>query len=206
MASNNSALVLPAPGSGGTNQLEAADIRGIKGPVALPSSFTWLGWLLLALALAALARWLWRRFRKQAGLSAPAAILIPPHRRAKDRLRSASELMSDPYAFCSLVSDVIRAYLEERFDLHAPDRTTEEFLEEMRSRQVLRVEHKRLLEDFLSRCDLVKFARFEPRQDELQSLLDSALRFIDETALEKPEPPAADAVPANSPQPLEPAP
>ena len=41
---------------------------------------------------------------------------------------------------------------------------------------------KALLEEFLSACDLVKFARFEPSQGELQGLLDTALRFIDETA------------------------
>ena len=38
------------------------------------------------------------------------------------------------------------------------------------------------LTSFLQECDLVKFARFEPSQDELKSLLESALRFIDETA------------------------
>jgi hypothetical protein len=77
---------------------------------------------------------------------------------------------------------VVRTYLEERFELHAPDRTTEEFLAELRSGSTLRPDHKALLEEFLSRCDLVKFARFEPTQDELRALLDAALRFIDETA------------------------
>lgn len=182
-ATNKSALVLPAqpatgPGAGATNDL---DIRGLKGPVHIPSSYAWIGWTLGAL-LAAIALWLlWRKLRMRKKFPKPAA-LIPPHRRAKDRLRNASELLSDPYAYCSLVSDVIRSYLEERFDLHAPERTTEEFLDEMRSSTALHPDHKALLEDFLSRCDLVKFARFEPTQEELKSLLDSALRFIDETA------------------------
>lgn len=109
-------------------------------------------------------------------------MMVSPHRRAKDRLRGASELMSDPYRFCSLVSDVLRAYMEERFELRAPERTTEEFMEELRSSTKLRGDHKSLLEDFLSRCDLVKFARFEPTLPEMQALLDSAMRFVDETA------------------------
>jgi hypothetical protein len=181
MASNSSALILPAqsPAHADTNALE--DIRAIKGPVHIPSSYAWLGWLLLVVAVAVAGWFLWKKLRQRK--EAPkSAVSIPPHRRAKDRLRNANELLSDPYAYCSLVSDVVRDYLEERFDLNAPDRTTEEFLDEMRASQALHPDHKALLEGFLSRCDLVKFARFEPTQDELKSLLESALRLVEETA------------------------
>ena len=178
MASNNNALVLPAQPAT-TNEVE--DIRDLKGPVHIPSSYAWLWWVLLALVIAAAAFFLWRRMKLRKPVTKP-QVAVPPHRKAKDRLRAAAELMSDPYQFCSLVSDVLRTYVEERFNLHAPDRTTEEFMEELRTSQQLHVDHKSLLEDFLSRCDLVKFARFEPTEPELQSLLDSALRFVDETA------------------------
>jgi hypothetical protein len=178
MASNSSALVLPAQPAA-TNTAE--DIRDLKGPVHIPSSYGWLWWVLLALVVAAAAYFFWRKLKLRKPLAKP-EVAIPAHRRAKDRLRAAGELMSDPYRFCSLVSDVLRNYVEERFALHAPDRTTEEFMEELRSSQQLRANHKALLEDFLSRCDLVKFARFEPTEPELQLLLDSALRFVDETA------------------------
>jgi hypothetical protein len=180
MASNSSALILPAQpatGAASTN----LDIRGIKGPVHIPSSYAWIGWTFLALAILAAAWFAWQKFKRRKTVAKP-VVVIPPNRRAKDRLRNVNELLSDPYAYCSLVSDVVRTYLEERFDLHAPDRTTEEFLEEMRSTAILHPHHKALLEEFLSRCDLVKFARFEPTQDELKSLLDAALKFIDETA------------------------
>jgi len=168
------------------------DIHGIKGPVHIPSSYAWIGWTLLAAALLAAGWFAWKKLSRRKTIAKP-VVIIPPHRRAKDRLRNVNELLSDPYAYCSLVSDVIRSYLEERFDLHAPDRTTEEFLEEMRSTATLHPDHKALLEEFLSRCDLVKFARFEPTQDELKSLLDAALKFIDETApiSGSPEPAAA---------------
>ena len=195
MASTNSALVLPGP-IGGTNSLNT-DIRPLKGPVEIAGSYDWLWWLVLAFAAATLGWLLWRKIRLRKD-SIPAAVAISPHRRAKDRLRGAGELMSDPYRFCSLVSDVLRAYVEERFELKAPERTTEEFMEELRASPKLRGDHKLLLEDFLSRCDLVKFARFEPTIPELEALLDSAYRFVDETApLEQPEeiketqPPAA---------------
>jgi hypothetical protein len=177
MASNNNALVLPVQPA--TNTVE--DIRDLKGPVEIPSSYGWLGWVLLAAVVATAAWFFWRKLKRRQATPKP-AVVISAHRKAKDRLRAAGELMSDSYRFCSLVSDVLRAYVEERFNLHAPERTTEEFMEELRTSQQLHVDHKSLLEDFLSRCDLVKFARFEPTEPELQSLLDSALRFVDETA------------------------
>jgi hypothetical protein len=179
MASTNSALVLAAP-SGSTNTLEA-DIRPLKGPVEIAGSYEWLWWIAIALAAAVIGWMLWRKFRLTKNLI-QGAVVVPPHRKAKDRLRGAGELMSDPYRFCSLVSDVLRSYVEERFDLKAPERTTEEFMEELRSSSKLRGDHKSLLEDFLGRCDLVKFARFEPTIPELEALLDSAYRFVDETA------------------------
>src|SRR6478609_6500109 len=192
--SNKSALVLPAqPPPPNTATGTNMDIRGIKGPVHIPSSYAWIGWFLGAIAAAIAAWYAWKKLKKRK-TTAKAVPVIPPHRRAKDRLRNVNELLSDPYAYCSLVSDVVRTYLEERFDLHAPERTTEEFLDEMRSTTVLHPDHKALLEDFLSRCDLVKFARFEPTQDELKALLDAALRVIDETApLTASEEPAATA-------------
>lgn len=177
MASSSNALVLPAQ-NGGTNSL---DIRPLKGPVEIPSTLDWLWWVGL-MAIAAVVAWfVWRRYRLKKITPAP-VVMVPPHRKAKDRLRGAGELMSDPYRFCSVVSDVLRSYLEERFDLHAPERTTEEFMAELRVTTKLHGDHKSLLEDFLSRCDLVKFARFEPSLPELQALLDSAYRFVDETA------------------------
>lgn len=193
MASTNSALLLPAQ-TGGTNTIDA-DIRPLKGPVEIAGSYDWLWWVAIVLTAAIVGWFLWRRFRLKKS-PAKAAVVVPPHRRAKDRLRGAGELMSDPYRFCSLVSDVLRAYVEERFELKAPERTTEEFMEELRSSTKLRGDHKFLLEDFLGRCDLVKFARFEPTVPELEALLESAYRFVDETA--PVDPPEETAVPEQS--------
>lgn len=176
MASSSNALFLPSQPAG-TNEV---DIRPLKGPVEIPGTLDWLWWVLAVVAAALVGWYLWRRFKQRKPAAEP-AVVIPAHRKAKDRLRAASDLMSDPYRFCSLVSDVLRGYMEERFELRAPERTTEEFMDELRSSEKLSAEHKSLLEDFLSRCDLVKFARFEPTVPELEALLESASRFVDET-------------------------
>jgi hypothetical protein len=177
LKTNSSALIVP-PKTAGTNAAAAQDIHDIRDPVPLGPDLTLL-WVLLGVAAVAGLIWWWLKRKKPERIDP--ALLIPPHRRAKERLRAATELLSDPYAFCSLVSDVIRVYLEERFNLHAPDRTTEEFLEELRAGSQLNEDQKGLLENFLTKCDLVKFARVEPSEPELRDLLEAALRLIDET-------------------------
>ena len=97
---------------------------------------------------------------------------IPPHIRAKQKLREALALIGQPREFCILVSDTVRWYLEERFDFHAPERTTEEFLYELQGTDLLTPDQKDSLGEFLKRCDLVKFAKYEPGEPELRDLHD----------------------------------
>ena len=71
--------------------------------------------------------------------------------------------------------------MEERFEFHAPDRTTEEFLYELQESQLLTPSQKQSLADFLAGCDLIKFAKYEPTETELRALHASALRLVNET-------------------------
>ena len=161
--------------SAGTNAL-----RDIKPPVEIPSGWALVGWVLGALAVAAMVFWAWRYWQKRRAQLAVVPV-IPPHVRAKQKLRDALALIGQPREFCILVSDTVRAYLEERFDFHAPERTTEEFLYELQGTNLLTPDQKESLGEFLRRCDLVKFARYEPGQPELHDLHDSALRLVEET-------------------------
>ena len=111
----------------------------------------------------------------------PVAPPVPAHVRAKQKLQEALALIAQPKPFCILVSDTIRAYLEEQFDFRAPERTTEEFLHELQATDLLSPEQKESLGQFLESCDLVKFARYEPGEPELRELHDSAVRLIEET-------------------------
>ena len=51
----------------------------------------------------------------------------------------------------------------------------------MKATDLLLPDQKQSLGEFLSVCDMVKFARYEPGPTELRSLYDSAVRLIDET-------------------------
>ncbi len=64
--------------------------------------------------------------------------------------------------------------------------TTEEFLISARDAVELISEHKNLLKEFLLCCDLVKFAKYAPSVDEVNSIFDSAKNFIDQTKENEP--------------------
>jgi hypothetical protein len=85
--------------------------------------------------------------------------------------------------FSTAVSDIVRSYIEGRFDMVATHRTTEEFLHDLlhSSRDSL-VRHRALLSEFLHQCDLVKFAGISLTVQNMQSLHQSARAFVLETA------------------------
>jgi hypothetical protein len=185
----------------GTNGL-----RDIKAPVEIPSGWAWVWWVLAALALAALLVLAWRAWQRRRAQVPPVPV-IPPHVRAKQKLQEALALIGRPREFCILVSDTLRLYLEERFDFHAPERTTEEFLHELAETRLLITAQKESLGDFLQRCDLVKFARYEPGEPELRDLHASALRLVEETEPAAGEPsggaPPGSRTPDAAPEPAE---
>jgi hypothetical protein len=158
----------------------ANDIRDIKPPIEIPNGWEWLWWTLGALALFVIASLIWRQLHRRM-TRVSVAPPIPAHVRAKQKLEEALALISQPKEFCVLVSDTIRFYLEERFDFRAPERTTEEFLRELAETDLLAPEQKESLGNFLASCDLVKFAKYEPGENELRELHGSALKLVEET-------------------------
>ncbi len=156
------------------------DIHDIKPPIDIPNPWEWL-WVtigvLVVLAIVFIVWKLWKKSRSQI----PIVPLVPAHIRAKDALQKALEIIGQPKSFCILVSDTVRLYLEERFDFRAPERTTEEFLRELSATNLLSGDQKQSLGNFLESCDLVKFAKYEPGENELRDLHSSAVRLVEET-------------------------
>ncbi|MBI3881965.1 MAG: hypothetical protein HY301_18125 [Verrucomicrobia bacterium] len=186
MKSNSTAVIVPAPSA--TNGATAVqDLRPNKPNVEIPDPWVWLWVLLALLAAGAAAAFLLRRRKEQIANPQPLPV-IPPAVRARNRLKAAFALIEHPDPFCTEVSAALREYLEERFALHAPERTTEEFLNELRASDTLDPEQKNGLGNFLESCDLAKFAKHRPGQTELMALHNGALRLVNET-----EPPAAPA-------------
>ena len=174
-------------------------IRDIAGPVEFPKPKR--GWLYalvlggLALVAALVGVVLWMKRRKRAAAFVPQ---IPSHELAYHALEKllAEKLLEKGQVklFYTRVSDILRHYIENRFGLHAPERTTEEFLKELRGHDVLRPEHKVLLREYLGHCDLVKFAELQPTNTESQKTFDACKQFIVETESEEAKVPMASGV------------
>jgi hypothetical protein len=166
--------------------LAAEGLRDVVEPWKVVPIWEWIiGGALVALLLAAavVAFLVWWRARQRRLQQAPEAPPpLPAHVRARQQLEEAWRYLSDPDRFCTEVSRILRQYLEERFGWNAPDRTTEEFLQELGSHQEFPDPQRGLLADFLTRCDMVKFARHDPTEGELRELHRSALRLVADTA------------------------
>ena len=83
--------------------------------------------------------------------------------------------------FYEQISDILRHYIEHRFNLRAPERTTEEFLAELTSADVLSKQDQERLGEFLQHCDLVKFAKYNPTTEQIQKTFDLVKDFIETT-------------------------
>lgn len=155
------------------------DIRDIRGPVAFPTSGALLA-LVLAAALALLAYVLWRR----RGRTDDAAPGPTPDTIALAALEQARRWMTPGQAerFGTAVSSAIRSYVEGRFEVDAPRRTTEEFLHGLADAPPPALEpYVDRLEELLRRMDLVKFARAPLDEPEMEGLLAGAREFVERT-------------------------
>ena len=84
-----------------------------------------------------------------------------------------------PYRFSIRVSDVLRRYVTEEFSLPVTRQTSVEFLTALAQSSPFSEDEKLLLEDFLNRCDLIKFARYEATASDSRRLLEEATRFVE---------------------------
>lgn len=151
------------------------------------STFPWLPWSGGGAAvLAGLVLLFWHLRRRAERLGAmPAVPIVAPHVRALERLQrlrmrqpnSASEIDS----YYVEASALMREYIGERFAMRVQERTTEEFLTAPQTAQLLKHSHRAVLEEFLTRCDFVKFGRHAPNAPDREKLLEAAERFVEET-------------------------
>jgi hypothetical protein len=147
------------------------------------SSYT-IYWILLgmaAVALATIALYLiWKRIRRipPAPLKEAWTIALERLERLAARDLPQKEQFSPYYVD---LSSILRYYTEGRYSLHAPEQTSQEFLESISGHGYFSPEQERFLAEFLRLCDRVKFARHEPGQLDMKESFDQVKRFVEET-------------------------
>jgi Domain of unknown function (DUF4381) len=161
------------------------DIRDIRGPKIVPGSWVLPSVLAGAIAVALCAYAVWRRRHHKTRRRS-----LTLSEQTLEHLENTRPLMLPATAreFGIAASEVIRTYIEKRFDVIATQRTTEEFLQTLlQSSNEALARHRSLLEEFLHQCDFVKFAGVSLTVADMESLFQSARGFVLETG----EPPVA---------------
>jgi hypothetical protein len=150
-------------------------------PPAPDEAATWpwlIGGILFSLAAVCTAAWtvttLKRRARRRSAYDVARANLDG----LVQAVRPEGEQVDTFYVELSYI---VRQYLENRYELRAPELTTEEFLNQVIAAPQLSNDHKGLLRDFLRQADLVKFAGLRPSAEVIELSLSTASRFLDET-------------------------
>ena len=160
----------------------AADIHEIAPPVdysLVPPWVVYCGILLGVAVLGLIAWWI----RKRAGRPKPQQSARTRALQELDGIRAEMETLT-PYQFSIRVSDILRRYVMEQYQLPVTRQTSVEFLSALAKTSPFSEDEKLLLEDFLNRCDLIKFARYDATIEDSRLLFDEAMRFVEGGKLE----------------------
>jgi hypothetical protein len=148
--------------------------------------YTWLyiiGGLFAIAIIALITLWVSRYLRRRAERAAPPPPPRPPWEIAVEklaRLKHDKQRMIDDgqgALFVDSVSDVVREYLGGRFGFDGLETTTDEMLDSLRRARVNPGLYQEV-NAYLRRCDLVKFAKVEPDQDETDLILAKAQDIV----------------------------
>jgi hypothetical protein len=167
---------------------EIADIKPVhKLPGRVPR---WI-WIVLGTAMAAfLVGLITSRLWKHRKTILPSAPPIPPHIiaiQALEFLKNKGLLeKGECKPFYTELSLILRTYLEGRFNLNAPDETTEEIVEELSTSPELTGTQRNILQEFMRQADMVKFAKGHPDRTTMEAAFNTTKQFVEETST-KPE-------------------
>lgn len=160
----------------------APTIAGAIAPGSQTNGHAIYYWLGLAVAiLLGLTLYIWLKRQRH-----ESAVIVPPWEKALLRLNTLRHNMVAGEAKLEVcfakLTDIVRLYLEERFQLPSSKQTTYEFLASLRkSSSPLQTEHREFLKEFMQAADLVKFAKLPPDQQQLGHAINKAETLIKET-------------------------
>ncbi len=160
---------------------DMADINDLKGPVEYPNYFPFVIAAILvgAIVLSYLA---WRFLRRIKKMREPAEPLLPPWIEALVALENipGKELLGKGLIkkYYYSLSEILKRYLERRFEFNASEQTTTEIVHHLRvTKTVMRDE----LRQFFLQADLVKYAKSVPSREEQETAIERAKDLVEKT-------------------------
>src|SRR4029077_20015048 len=135
----------------------AEEFHDIASPVDYSLIPPWLVFVITFVVLSLLGLVVWwfvQRRKPELPPKAPREIALED----LEQIRGEIERMG-PYQFSIRVSDILRRYVTHQYGVPATRQTSIEFLTATAMAPSFSTDDKSLLEDFLNRCDLIKFAK-----------------------------------------------
>jgi hypothetical protein len=166
------------------------DIKApLKEPITLREILIWSSIILGAVLLILLTLYILRKLRrKEAIINISLKPKIPAHEKALkelEKLRSEKLWQSGKVKeFHSILTDILRTYIEERYETIALEMTTYEIITSLKPK-LTEAEELRKLEQILTLADMVKFAKYNPLPDEHDNNLNKSVSFVENTKLVK---------------------
>jgi hypothetical protein len=171
------------------------ELRALKPQADLPVPPLW-PWILGGLALATVAagglfwagRWAYNRLWPKPAVVVEPVVMVDPRPPEEiafaelDRIENlnlpANARLKEHY---SLVTDCLRRYIEDRYNIFALEQTTREIQTSFRYTGIVPPPQAEDLIELFTSSDLVKFARVTPPPTEAYIIVDEARRLVRET-------------------------
>ena len=167
--------------------IEIFDIKEVWRPPLVLLDFIWWGLVPSLLILAGVLAWYIVRYirkRRKETVEITPEMLIPAHERA---LKALDEIKQEKIwhqgrikEYYTRLTDVLRVYLDNRFDIDAMEMTSSEIMEKVRDIKEARPVFDRFKE-LLMTADFVKFAKYTPMPDENEAQIFIAYSFVETT-------------------------
>ncbi len=174
-------IALQSPVSTASPGEPMSDIIDIYGPLDLAEPPPYLLYAALfsaALLGAGMVYFVYRRQNRTVIAPADYAAIA---RRELGRVEDERHRLTTP-AYCQKISDILKAYLEQRTGCRVTRRTSSEALEDLKRNSVLNSGEIDMLQHCLAICDMVKFGRFSPAPEQTERLGRLALALVSEVS------------------------
>lgn len=172
-----------------TATFQPHDIKGqIRYPVTFREVIPWVGLALLVAALVwLLVRWIRLRRQNRDFFGKP-VVKDPPHivaLRSLEKTRAQKLWQAGKQKqFYTQVTDALRQYIAERFDVAALEQTSAEMFRDLQDKDI-EPELKEKLKDLFTTADFVKFAKHTASDQENENAIPTAIRFVNETYMKE---------------------
>lgn len=172
-----------------TATFQPHDIKGqIRYPLTFREVIPWVGLALLVAALGwLLVRWIRLRRQNRDFFGKP-VVKDPPHivaLRSLEKTRAQKLWQAGKQKqFYTQVTDALRQYIADRFDVAALEQTSAEMFRDLQDKDI-EPELKEKLKDLFTTADFVKFAKHTASDQENENAIPTAIRFVNETYMKE---------------------